>query len=187
MSKIPQNAREILLHAEKIREKSGYTGGPVNVMGILDRMLLEYGLIYHIVEDLRDRNGVPQDARLNCGPSPFIEITNDTYKGSLDWHPRCSFTVAHEIGHYVLHREAFTSSVALPRMSAGASSFRLEHPQEEAEANCFAGALLLPLQAVTPSTKPETAAAEFRLSIVAAEISIRTARACFPSKWRLTP
>ena len=81
--------------------------------------------------------------------------------------PRFRFTVAHEIGHCCLHAGGF-----IDRTDSGKTFGIWNDPGEEAEANVFAGELLLPHDLLVPNVRGkspsikliETVAAEFLTS-----------------------
>jgi hypothetical protein len=64
-----------------------------------------------------------------------------------DHDGRYAFTVAHEIGHHVLHKEAYESSVAQEDKSILCRD-TFEKPQIELEADRFAAALLMPASVI---------------------------------------
>ena len=67
------------------------------------------------------------------------------------WPPRRRFTIAHELGHHVLHRTGqqslFCRKAAVAEAEAPATT-RAPLPVTEAEANAFAAALLMPARLV---------------------------------------
>jgi Zn-dependent peptidase ImmA (M78 family) len=66
-----------------------------------------------------------------------------------DARPRQLFTMAHELGHWILHRDIFLANPdaypVLPRFQAPDSKNPLEQ-----EANCFAANLLVPTRLLMP-------------------------------------
>jgi Zn-dependent peptidase ImmA (M78 family) len=105
---------------------------PVDLFGIVKRMevqLLEYNL--------------------GDGTSGVLVIQNG--KGTIGFNPRDAhvrrrFTVAHELGHYVLHRttnDLFVDNFFLIKFR-GNNSYTGDDYLHEQEANAFAAALLMP-------------------------------------------
>jgi IrrE N-terminal-like domain len=180
---IPPKTREILIHAEQILMQLGYRSGPVDVMKMLDLAFRQFGLVYDIVDELTDHKGNPQDACLDCGASPILRMRNQVYEDGLKWHPGSRFTVAHEMGHFFRHREEFTASRRLNRGKPGSGTSFATNPLQESEANAFAGAFLLPPSAVTIDTTANEVSRMFRISLPAAEHTLRRTRAAFPDKW----
>ncbi len=87
--------------------------------------------------------------------------------------PRFRFTVAHEIGHFCLHARGF-----IERTESGKTLGVWNDPGEEAEANTFAGELLLPKDLFVPRIEGrepcikllETIAEEFKTSSLATAV-----------------
>jgi predicted transcriptional regulator len=81
---------------------------------------------------------------------------------------RDTFTVAHEIGHFVLHHEAGDEEARYNRSGTD---------RAEVEANWFAASFLMPKERFVESceTKPlHMVAREFRVSLAAAEVRARS-------------
>lgn len=70
-----------------------------------------------------------------------LHIDEDHYLGQTN---RSRFTVAHEIGHYVLHREYAQSSKSIADWKTFILSAGQERELAEYQANDFAGCLLMP-------------------------------------------
>lgn len=68
-----------------------------------------------------------------------IEIREDIYEGAIKGNSRDRFTIAHEIGHYLLHKQ---SRIGYARLSTGENIPRYCDP--EWQANTFAAELLVP-------------------------------------------
>ena len=130
--------------------------------------------------------------RFSVPPIPVIEIAesngvdvvftgfgehNDTVAGLCDFAAaklyvnkddiaeRQYFTIAHELGHWILHRNVFVENPdlypVLPRFQRTA-----RHDPMEQEANCFAANLLVPERLLTPvkSAPPSRLASIFQVS-----------------------
>lgn len=69
----------------------------------------------------------------------LIVLREDVYENAINDVPRDRFTVAHELGHYLMHD---SQSVQLARESA--REFIPAYRQPEWQANTFAGELLAP-------------------------------------------
>ncbi len=66
---------------------------------------------------------------------------------AVQWPPRRRFTIAHELGHYVLHRtgqQALFCRKAVVDPEEKPATTRPPIPMTEQEANAFAAALLMP-------------------------------------------
>jgi hypothetical protein len=118
---------------------------PVPVEDIADSYL---GLLVRDVEDLATAPGAPE---LSAGQALSGLLLPD--RGEIwvnaheaeEWPPRRRFTIAHELGHWQLHRHGghgvYCRSSAVDSDDADDST-SLAGPEEEA--NAFAAALLMP-------------------------------------------
>ena len=79
-----------------------------------------------------------------------IRIREDVYNAACDGNGRARFTVAHEIGHFLLHTP---NSISLCRMEEDTKLRPFEDP--EWQANTFASELLAPACLITGHTKTE--------------------------------
>lgn len=79
-----------------------------------------------------------------------IRIREDVYNAACDGNGRARFTVAHEIGHFLLHTP---DAISLCRMEEGMKLKPFEDP--EWQANTFASELLAPAYLITGHTKQE--------------------------------
>lgn len=65
------------------------------------------------------------------------------YNSGIESHGRINFTLGHEFGHYLLHREAYPQDFNCN--SEDMTTWDSEYAQRENEANVFAATLLMPL------------------------------------------
>jgi Zn-dependent peptidase ImmA (M78 family) len=72
-----------------------------------------------------------------------IMLREDVYENAIEGVPRDRFTIAHEIGHYILHKP---NRIALSRSRGEQKSPAYLDP--EWQANAFAGELLVPRQVI---------------------------------------
>lgn len=82
-----------------------------------------------------------------------IRLRSDVWNGAKDGNPRFRFTVAHEVGHVVLHRSDLAKSrgCAFRDVLTATEKLPPEVPifcSPEWQANAWAGAFLMPLAAV---------------------------------------
>ncbi|MEO1911754.1 MAG: ImmA/IrrE family metallo-endopeptidase [Paracoccus sp. (in: a-proteobacteria)] len=109
------------------------------------------------VRDISEENGVDvvfadfgKHAKSVAGFCDFKKAK--LYVNREDIASRQTFTIAHELGHWMLHRDLFLADPsrypALPRFSSPDQSNRLEK-----EANCFAANLLVPERLLEPISK----------------------------------
>lgn len=92
-----------------------------------------------------------------------IRVRQDVYNGARAGIPRDRFTLAHELGHLVLHAEH--------RLQRTASLMHVKAFQDpEWQANAFAGELLMPLDIYKRLRNPEDACTVFGVSKAALEV-----------------
>lgn len=91
-------------------------------------------------------------------------IREDVYKGARSGIGRDRFTIAHELGHYLLHNEPGLARTMKPKGSL--PSYRCS----EWQANSFAGALLIPTDVIQalrdPGAIAETCGVSFDAAVV---------------------
>lgn len=123
--------------AWQVRENCGITSNPYfNVIRFLEHVLpkLYPDFTYEIVDDseLGDAEG------MNCLGTPKIILPESVYEALYMDDGRARFTVAHEIGHLILHPK---HRLSLSRnVGEVVPAFR----DPEKQANRFAAALLMP-------------------------------------------
>lgn len=113
-----------------------------------------------LLEHLRDEDVVVEFSEcLAIGQEAFYSPLKNTivFKEEIarkPHEPRNRFTIAHELGHFVLHREQYKDVIF---ESGRGRLYRREDlkPYEDPEwqANCFAAALLMPRESVTLLTQ----------------------------------
>lgn len=118
---------------------------PVPIEEIADSHV---GLLVRDVEDLRGAPGAPQ---LEAGQAlsglmlPALGEIWVNAEEARQWPPRRRFTIAHELGHWSLHRDAeravYCRSTSIDPDDADTST---SLPPVEEQANAFAAALLMP-------------------------------------------
>lgn len=93
-----------------------------------------------------------------------MTIRSDVYEQALNGDGTSRFTIAHELGHYILHRKGI-------RMCSISDDFEVnEEYDPEWQANKFASAILMPEYLIGNMSKEEVAS-RFGTSLQAAEIS----------------
>lgn len=87
-----------------------------------------------------------------CPEKSTITIREDVYERAISGTGRDRFTLAHELGHYLLHTD---SNVSLARIEKGKKIEPYKDP--EWQANTFAAELLVPLNLITTDNIDEIA------------------------------
>lgn len=119
--------------AHKLLHDYGYTSPPVSPIDISGRLGIEV-IEVEMPEKFRDVSG-------------FIDMDKKIiYVNKSDPFNRKTFTIAHEIGHFLLHKEKFERDPGWYRVLYRTKPMvDQETTVEEKEANCFAASLLVPL------------------------------------------
>lgn len=130
------------------------------------------------VESLPEKLGISfRKAYLAEGISGMIERLGDSFLitvSAIDPHTRQRFTLAHELGHYIVHRHLIGDGIdddrAYRSTQAGKYHNTLIGPVEETEANKFAANLLMPADVIDAEWKKQDAKAskKDRISSMAA-------------------
>jgi len=115
------------------------------------------------VAEYRD---MPGEHGLTYPDEKRIVIREDVYEGALAGQGRDRFTVAHELGHLLMH-----SGLGLARhvRKGDVPAYR----DSEWQANSFAGALLVPRAAVVPGRSAQQVAERCGVSCDAAGVMMR--------------
>jgi len=139
------------------------------------------------VELSRDESIHEEAVCEHCAGGLHLRLRADVWDGVLAGHARARFTLAHEIGHLVLHRQdlayhqgrAFRDTVTpAQKLAPGVPVFA----SPEWQANAWAGAYLMPFEAVRTylqrlgeagdELSHEAFAANFQVSVAAASIRL---------------
>lgn len=120
---------------------------PVPIDDIADSHL---GLLVREADDLRSTPGAPPIPDGQALSGLLLPDRGEIWVNGAearDWPPRRRFTIAHEIGHWELHRSgeqpAFCRTAAVEAVDAGRPA---AIPLTEDEANRFAAAVLMPAE-----------------------------------------
>lgn len=103
-----------------------------------------------------------------------IYIREDIYERAYCGEGRDRFTIAHEIGHYILH--ANPAVARYPRIYPGDDVKPYEDSEWQADA--FAGEFLCPCQTIQGMT-PEQIAEKYGVSVPAAKTQLKKSLRCF--------
>lgn len=117
---------------------------------------------YEVVED----HLMPDDMALTYPDSCLIQIKASVFNGACAGVPRDRFTLAHEVGHLLMHG-------GLPLHRAYDSSIYKPYRSSEWQADEFAGALLMPESCIDTKGSLESIAYEFGVSGSAAGTRVR--------------
>ena len=117
----------IAQHAEKLWDENTINSPPLPIIDIAKN----YGLEVEVV-NLPDRD-----------ISGFIDFENKIiYVNSTDSSEHQRFTIAHELGHWILHKDKIESNPSITIVHRKPIRGKTEYIEKEA--NCFAANLLVP-------------------------------------------
>lgn len=92
----------------------------------------------------------------------LIQIREDVFEDACRHDGRGRFTMCHEMGHLLLHREG----VALQRSQERPPLYK----SSEWQSDRFSGSLLMPLNLLSPGENPASLMEKFGVSLMAAEV-----------------
>lgn len=158
-----RNIREI---AKKIRMICGIEDRQeFPVIIFLEFILEKFGYVY----DICPKSELQSEYAKTIPSQKVLKIRQDVYERAIQGVPRDIFTIAHEIGHAILHDDI--EEIALARNDEEIKPF--ENP--EWQANTFAGELIAPSDTVN-GLKIDEIARIYRCSLQVAEIQLKN---CF--------
>lgn len=162
---VPTSKKKIEEYANQIRERCGLQNTKCfPIMYFLEIVLARFfpdiSLLVVEPEDMpfKEAETVPGQS--------LIRIRRDIYDEAIEGDGRARFTIAHEVGHFLMHSP---DSIVLCRMEAGTIMKTYEDP--EWQANTFASYLLAPTALASGLTKQEIMQ-QFQLSERAAKVVV---------------
>jgi Zn-dependent peptidase ImmA (M78 family) len=170
----PLSRQDIRTVAAAVRAVGQSPTGYFDIMGFLEFKMPELSPQFQLkilsLAELGDQLGVTH-------PDAFIiKLREDIYDKACDGDGFSRMTVAHELGHFVLHSE---SKLGFARKLADDSTKAFMN--SEWQANCFAGELLVPWQDrnIVTDLGPWLTVDEYGVSNSAAECQYRVfSKAC---------
>lgn len=158
---VPPTSRKSLRNeARKFREILELDKPRLPIVSVLEFVLPQ--IVPHFVFEVADSQTMGQKHGLTFPDEPRIVIREDVYEGARRGVGRDRLTHAHELAHFILHRDvsfARTCGANVPR-----------YCDSEWQANCFAGELLVSAQHLDGCSGPSDLADRFGVSQAAAEI-----------------
>ena len=164
----PLSTNDIRKLALKIREVFGFNTQdskkfPIDYFLEIGMPMLEEE--FHICILPKDEMGNIHG--LACPDEKCIKIREDVYERAINGYGRDRFTIAHEIGHYLLHNN---ETVRLARIEQNKRIEAYRNP--EWQADTFAAELLMPITLID-TKNPRIISEEFGVSFTAANIRIK--------------
>lgn len=165
--KVPGRSRQIIRRiSDRVRSLLNLRDPYIDLIRLVEHRLYEEGLILHIAE----AEELGEDEARAFPDIDEIHIREDVYAALRSGERRARFTVAHEIGHWILHPD-----VALARNARDGRHDFFE--DSEWQADCFAAEFLMPAQMVIKWCSTANAVSEeFGVSLDAAIIRVQVLR-----------
>ncbi len=164
----PQSRAFIRKFTEEIRLKFGFDRKlyfpVVEFLETMPTIYKSVGFDFEIVEDDVLPSATQGDMDLQ---SNYMRVKESVYEGAVINKGKDRFSIAHEIGHFLLANDA---GVRLQRNILNRNVSTCEDPEWQAEA--FAGELLVPMKLITNMTA-EQIAERCKVSLRAAETQLR--------------
>lgn len=151
--------------ATLLRELVGNKDGYLDIVGVLEFTLPKF--INDFEYEFRTEQEMGSNLGLTIPDKNIIFLREDVYDGAVvgDGHHR--MTVAHEIGHLLLHKNIPSSFARIdPKESIPAYNC------SEWQANCFGGELLVPHKGLTINDDPTSVSRRYGVTRKAAEIQL---------------
>lgn len=104
---------------------------------------------------------------LACPTENCIKIREDVYERAIKGYGRDRFTLAHELGHFLMHQP---ENISFAR--TGIASKIEAYRDPEWQANTFAAELLMPISLIN-TDNPYEISTEFGVSITAATLRVK--------------
>jgi hypothetical protein len=151
----PISRKDIRKWAELIRRLSGDDAAWFDIVRFVELRLpaLDEAVSFLIDENLPRDTHACTDVREKC-----ILVRPEIYERAVGGHGRDRMTIAHELGHFLLHSE-----IRLGRRIADGPIEAFRDP--EWQAKCFAGELLISRRHCPKNRHPEEVAALFGVSV----------------------
>ncbi|MCG7863444.1 MAG: ImmA/IrrE family metallo-endopeptidase [Candidatus Thiodiazotropha endolucinida] len=112
----------------------------IDVLELLESTLFEAGIVF----DIRTKDEMGDDEGLCKPDSHEILIREDVYEAACKDCPRARFTIAHEIGHLLLHG-------GVPQLARSWNPSHHYESDSEWQANTFAAEFLMPADLMSES------------------------------------
>lgn len=165
----PCSRADIRRFTQKVRHFLGVSALNFPITKILD--LLTRGdekFNYNIVPD----DELPMNVHACWDPSEYVMyIKESVYDGACEGKGRDRMTLAHELGHYLLHTDQY------PKMCRAFSRHEIRaFESSEWQAKAFAAELLLPADKIVTTMSPEDLAEIYGVSVEAATMQLNILR-----------
>lgn len=163
---VPPRSRDNIIEAAvALRTALRITNPMFPILQVVEVLLPQYDPDFSF--EVRERSELGEQHGVTRPELKEMWIREDVYEGARQGVGRDRFTIAHELGHYLLHNEPGLARTLKPRGSLQA--FRCS----EWQANSFAGALLIPTDVAQALRDPYAIAVTCGVSVDAANVQLR--------------
>lgn len=160
----PLSRKQIRAHARRLRACIGWAGPYFPIVDFIELALPK--LIPGFYLEVCAARELDENHAVTYPNKKIIRVREDVYDGACADRGRDRLTLAHEVGHLLLHAD-----IPLARSSSrtGLPPYR----DSEWQANCFGGELLVPADHIHLCQHIHEVAPLFRVSLRAAEVQWR--------------
>lgn len=164
----PRSRDDIIDAALRLRQALRITNPKFPILGVVEVLLPQYDPEFSF--EVKEQSELGEQHGLTRPELKEMWIRDDVYEGARRGVGRDRFTIAHELGHYLLHNEPGLARTMKPKGSLPA--FRCS----EWQANSFAGALLIPTDVAQALRDPHAIAETCGVSVDAAKVQLNVLR-----------
>lgn len=167
----PRSTKEIRKVTQSIRSMFGFTQPKVPIVLMIDILTEQQFIELEILEDhhplMADDLGNTQLIKIEEQKLPLIRLRNSVYEKATDGDGYSRFTVAHELGHAILHNSDLKLSRSITHRDKG-----LWYMDSEWQADTFAAELLMDLKHIKNGDTPYDISMRFGVSTQSASIRL---------------
>ena len=162
----PKSRNDLRKTAKFIREKLKIKSPFFPIVEILDSLTILDKTFNYAIED--DSEFEPGEHAYWEPVERTMHIRESVYNGACEGKGRDRMTIAHEVGHYILHTDQYPKKCR----SISSSSIRA-FESSEWQAKAFAAELLIPADIIDSSCSPEEIAEQCGVSLEAAILQLK--------------
>lgn len=168
----PTSRKALRAKACRLRQQLGVKDDYFPIVDLLDP-ILSHQFPQYVFDVLPTEAMHPEEHALTDPDQRVILIREDTYIGACEGVGRDRFTLAHELGHLVLHGGNYLARTVAPRQQKPTHQ---KFEDSEWQADNFAAELLMPISAVKQCRNADELASRCGVSVPAAEVRFRVLR-----------
>nr|MBH1360619.1 ImmA/IrrE family metallo-endopeptidase [Stenotrophomonas maltophilia] len=163
---VPGRSRDQIINAAvALRQALRINHPKFPILQVVEVLLPEHDEDFSF--EVKDHSELGEQHGLTRPELKEMWIREDVYEGARRGNGRDRFTIAHELGHYLLHNEPGLARTLKPR---GSFPF---YKCAEWQANSFAGALLIPTDVAQSLRDPYAIAETCGVSVDAANVQLK--------------